>query len=189
VAKVQPIPVRYQIVPHSVMGMLIFVMTDIMLFAGLISAFMIVKGAAPVWPPPDQIRLPVENTAFNTLALLASGFFIFLAGRAFNREPESAQKPFLIALLLGIFFVAFQGYEWVQLIGQGLTLRSGSHGGFFYLIVGLHGAHALAAIIAMAWGNQKLRAGELTYNQFAPIQIFWYFVVGVWPVLYYLVYL
>ena len=35
-AKVQPLPVRYQIVPHGVMGMLIFVVTEMMLFAGLI---------------------------------------------------------------------------------------------------------------------------------------------------------
>ena len=36
-AKVQPLPVRYQIVPHGVMGMLIFVVTEAMMFAGLVS--------------------------------------------------------------------------------------------------------------------------------------------------------
>jgi len=188
-AKVQPLPVRYQIVPHGVMGMLIFVVTEAMLFAGLISAFLIVKGAASVWPPPDQPRLPAEATAVNTAALLLSGAVLFWAGRAFDRDREAAKRPMAAALALGMFFVGFQGYEWVQLIGQGLTLTSSTHGGFFYLIVGTHGLHAVAAIAALAWAFRGLLAGTLTYQQLAPVQIFWYFVVGVWPVLYMLVYL
>jgi heme/copper-type cytochrome/quinol oxidase subunit 3 len=188
-AKVQPLPVRYQIVPHGVMGMLIFVVTEAMLFAGLISAFMIVKGAAPVWPPPDQPRLPVEATGLNTAALLASGAILYFAGRTFDRDPEAARRPMALALGLGAFFVCSQGFEWVQLIGQGLTLTSSTHGGFFYLIVGVHGLHAIAAIGALGWAFRRLLRQELTYQLLAPVQIFWYFVVGVWPVLYALVYL
>jgi cytochrome c oxidase subunit 3 len=188
-AKVQPIPVRYQIVPHGVMGMLIFVVTEAMLFAGMISAFMIVKGAAPIWPPPDQPRLPAEATALNTAALLASGVVLFYAGKAFDRDPDSAKRPMALALGLGAFFVLFQGFEWVRLIGQGLTLTSSTHGSFFYLIVGAHALHAIAAIAALGWAFRLLLSDTLTYPRLAPVQIFWYFVVGVWPVLYALVYL
>jgi cytochrome c oxidase subunit 3 len=60
--------------PHGLFGMAIFVISEIMFFAGMISAFLIVKAAATSWPPLDQPRLPVEETAINTLALLASGF-------------------------------------------------------------------------------------------------------------------
>ena len=188
-AKVQPLPVRYQIVPHGVMGMMIFVVTEVMMFAGLMSAFVIVKGAAQVWPPPDQPRLPIEETALNTAALLASGVFLYLAGRAFRDDPASAKRPMAIALGLGAFFVTFQGVEWVTLIAEGLTLWSGAHGGFFYLIVGTHALHAVAAILGLGWAFRRLLQGELHYNQLAPVQIFWYFVVGVWPILYWLVYL
>ena len=188
-ARVQPLPVRYQIVPHGVMGMLIFVVTEAMMFAGLMSAFLIVKGAASVWPPLDQPRLPVEATAVNTAALLLSGVMLFLAGRAFAQDRESAKRPMALALGLGVYFVLAQGYEWVQLIGQGLTITSSTHGSFFYLIVGMHAAHALAAIMALGWAFRTLLRGDLTYQQIAPVQIFWYFVVGVWPVLYVLVYL
>jgi len=188
-AKVQTLPVRYQILPNAVMGMLIFVVTEVMFFSGLISAFLIVKGAAAEWPPPGQPRLPVEATALNTAALLVSGFVLFLAGRAFDESPQRARRPLLVATLLGALFVGFQGVEWVRLIGEGLTLTSGLLGSFFYLIVGLHGLHALAALTAMTWAYGRLVRGSLPYSSLAPIQIFWYFVVGVWPVLYYLVYL
>ena len=188
-ARVQPLPVRYQIVPHGVMGMLIFVVTEAMLFAGLMSAFVIVKGAAAVWPPPNQPRLPIEETALNSAALLASGAFLYFAGRIFREDAERARLPMAIALTLGLFFVGFQGAEWVGLIQQGLTLTSSTHGAFFYLIVGIHGLHAVAAILALTWVFVRLTRRELTQNQLAPVQIFWYFVVGVWPILYWLVYL
>ena len=171
------------------MGMLIFVVTEAMIFAGMISAFAIVKGAAAIWPPPDQPRLPVEATAINTLALLASGVALYLGGRAFNRAPETATRPLAFALGLGTLFVLVQGYEWVQLIGEGLTLTSSTLGSFFYLMVGAHALHALAAIGALAWAFSCLREGTLTYQRLAPVQIFWYFVVGVWPILYVLVYM
>ena len=58
------------LLPSAVMGTLIFVFTEIMLFAGLISAFMIVRSGSVVWPPPGQPRLPLEATAFSTAALL-----------------------------------------------------------------------------------------------------------------------
>ncbi|MGB5702243.1 MAG: cytochrome c oxidase subunit 3, partial [Polyangiales bacterium] len=69
------VPVRREpVVPSGVLGMLMFVATEIMFFSGLISAFVIGKSnAIGGWPPPGQPRLPVEETALNTAALLASG--------------------------------------------------------------------------------------------------------------------
>ena len=51
---------RQPIVASGVMGMLMFVMTEVMLFAGLISAFSIARSSAILWPPPGQPRLPLE---------------------------------------------------------------------------------------------------------------------------------
>ena len=181
---------REPLLPNGVMGMLIFVATEVMFFSGLISAFIIGKSnAIGGWPPPGQPRLPIEATAFNTVVLLASGVALFLAGRAFDRDTDSAKRPMALALGLGAFFVLFQGFEWVRLIGQGLTLTSSTHGGFFYLIVGTHALHAVSAIAALGWAFRQLVRDSLTYQHLAPVQIFWYFVVGVWPVLYTTVYL
>ncbi len=180
-----PAPRREPLVPSAVMGVLIFIGAEIMMFAGFISAFAIVKaGAMGVWPPPDQPRLPIDETAFNTAALLMSGVFAFLAGRAFARGPSRARTPLLLSIGLGAFFVAFQGWEWLRLLADGLTLTSSTHGSFFYLIVGAHALHAVAGLLVLAAASLALTRGRLDAESFTAVRTFWYFVVALWPVLY-----
>lgn len=177
------------LLPSVVLGTLIFVITEAMLFAGLVSAFLIVKASSVgAWPPPGQPRLPVEETAFNTLALLASGVALWHARRRFAEAPARALRPLWLAIGLGAFFVLFQGYEWAMMLGQGLTLRSSNHGSFFYLIVGMHALHAVAGLALLASTGWRLRRGFLAPSAFAATQVFWTFVVGLWPILYLLVY-
>ncbi|MBC2605145.1 cytochrome c oxidase subunit 3 [Pelagicoccus albus] len=183
--------VRAPAIPNSVLGVIVFIMAEMMFFLGLISAFMISKANAIEWPPIDQPRLPIGATAFNSLVLLASGVTMYLAGRAFSREGfgDKSRSLFLLTVGLGTFFVLFQGFEWIRILGQGLTVQSGNYGAFFYLIIGAHAAHAVGAIIAQIRLFLKFRKGTLRLESFRAGQTFWYFVVGVWPVLYYLVYL
>ena len=176
-------------IPSAVLGTSIFVASETMLFAGLISAFSIARsGSLLGWPPPGQPRLPVEETAINTFALLASGLVLWLAGRAHLKQRQSAARPMLVALGLAAFFVAFQGWEWAQLLGQGLTMLSGQHGAFFYLIIGIHALHCLAAIAVLGWAYRRLATGVLSASTFQAVRVFWYFVVGLWPFIYWRVY-
>lgn len=178
------------LVPNAVLGVLIFIFTEAMLFAGLISAHSITKASSAVgWPPPGQPRLPVEDTAVNTAALLLSGLVVFVAQRRFRRDRAGAFLPLVTGIALGTFFVGFQGVEWVGLIREGLTLTSSAHGAFFYLIVGVHAVHALAALLALGWAALKLRRAVLAPSALAATALFWYFVVGVWPIIYLRVYL
>jgi cytochrome c oxidase subunit 3 len=188
----RPEPMRRpKLMADGVMGMLIFVFTEIMMFAGLISAHAIVRSqvAGEMWPPYGQPRLPVQETAVNTAALLVSGIVLVFAQLAFRKEPSRARLPILLALLLGLVFVGAQGTEWVALLGEGLTIQSSTYGGFFYLIVGAHGVHAIAAILALGWACYELHKRRLTSSQIATVSVFWYFVVLLWPILYLNVYL
>jgi len=183
------VPRRQPLGPNSVVATLIFVVTELMLFAGFISAFTITRAAYNTWPPIGQPRLPVVATLFNTAALLASGVALIMAHRSFDRRPERTGRYLLSALLLGAFFVIFQGAEWAALLREGLTPTSSNHGAFFYLIVGTHALHAVAAILALASVYIKFVRGRLERSTFLATEVFWYFVVGVWPVLYLRVYL
>ncbi|HEY8430442.1 MAG TPA: cytochrome c oxidase subunit 3 [Sandaracinaceae bacterium] len=189
-ARVVVLPVRRPVVPSAVLGMLIFVTTEVMFFAGLISAFVIVESRSTVpWPPPGQPRLPIEATAVNTLALLASGVAVLAAWRAFRREQPRSRVLLLAGLVLGAAFVTFQGVEWVALIREGLTLTVSPHASFFYLIVGAHALHAVGALIVLGRAYALLRSKRLAEPSLRATAILWTFVVSVWPVLYALVYL
>jgi len=154
---------RAPVLPNGVLGMLMFVATEVMFFSGLISAFVIGKSnAVGGWPPPGQPRLPVEETAFNTAALLASGVALYFANRAFKRGDGATKRLLLVSIALG---------------------------GFFYLIVGTHAVHVVAGFLVLLYTYRMLSQGELDRYAFWPAQIFWYFVVGVWPILYWQVYL
>ena len=185
------LPRRRKLAENGVLGMALVVFVEVMFFTGFISAYLIVESSAPPgqWPPPHQPRLPVERTAFNTAVLLASGVVLALAQRAFRRRSPTTRRLVLIAMLLGAFFVVAQGAEWVALIAQGLTMTSSQLGAFFYLVVGAHALHAAAALIGLAFAWRFLATGRLTSSFFSAVQIFWYFVVLMWPVIYALIYL
>jgi heme/copper-type cytochrome/quinol oxidase subunit 3 len=182
---------REPAVPNGVLGMLIFIFTEVMFFSGLISAHAIVKSqsAGAMWPPYGQPRLPIEQTALNSLALLVSGVVLVLTWFAFRRDEQAARIPLLLSIVLGSIFVGFQGMEWVALLAEGLTLQSSAYGGFFYLIVGSHAVHAVGALLALFWTFRRLDRGVLTGHELATVSAFWYFVVLVWPILYWKVYL
>jgi heme/copper-type cytochrome/quinol oxidase subunit 3 len=176
---------------HALFGMAVFVFTEVMMFSGFISAFVITRNSVPPgsWPPADQPRLPFERTALNTLALLASGVLVWMAHRAHARRgPAAARTPLTLGLALGALFVGLQGVEWAGLLRQGLTLQSSQVGSFFYLIIGCHALHAIVALGLLTWCWLSLLAGRLLPSRFGAAQLFWYFVVLVWPALWLVVY-
>jgi cytochrome c oxidase subunit 3 len=183
-------PARRPAVPSAVLGTLFFVVAEVMFFAGLISAFTITRAnqLPGMWPPPGQPMLPAQSTALNTVLLLLSGAALLGSYFVWKKAPAKATVPMLGAWLLGISFVVLQGQEWLSLLGRGLTLTSSTLGSFFYLIVGGHAAHAIGALLALAFACAQQVRGKLTPGFFFGVQTFWYFVVLMWPVIYARVY-
>ena len=180
---------RSAAVEDGPVAMLVFVIFEAMMFVGLLSAFMLTRAAAGgAWPPAGQPWFALEETAFNSAALLLSGALVFLAARAWEKRGALL----LAGIVLGAFFVFFQGIAWVTLIRQGLTLTSSQHGSFFCLIVVMHGANALGALIFLGSSWLRLKPlrdseeprGSPSSSAFSAARILWYFVVGLWPVLF-----
>lgn len=177
---------------NAVLGMVLFLLAELMFFTGLISAYFVLRSGAGAWPPPGQPRLPIEVTAFNTVLLLASGVTMALALGKAQQVVSKGYRAYLIAtLLLGAAFVSIQGFEWVRLIGYGLTTSSSIYGGTFYLLIGVHALHVLGGLAVLGYVLRKTRgflpvAGRGRWLTVAAM--YWLFVVLLWPVLYGLVY-
>lgn len=181
---------RREVVPSSVLGVLLLVGCELMFFAGLISAFTISRAGAEAgrWTTPTAPLLPVASTLVNTAALLTSGACLFMAHRRLTQRLHGAEQLLLSACGLGALFVVLQGREWIGLLSQGLTMQSSGLGAFFYLIVGAHGVHALMALVALGVAWWRLHVGTLTDGFLFGTETFWYFVVLLWPVIYARVY-
>ncbi len=175
---------------NAVVAMALFMTAEIMLFAGLISAHIayMADRVGQIWPPLNEPRLPVAETATSTAALVLSGVILGLSNLRFRVEPNQAVTLLGVTALLGGFFVAFQAVQWVGLLQDGLTVTSSVYGAFFHLIVGTHALNAIVALGFLIWAWKRLRAGTLSGSQFLMVQIFWYFVVLLWPVIYFEVY-
>ena len=165
--------------PNSIFGALLLIATECMFFAGLLSAYFVSRSYVGVWPPVGQPRLPVLNTAGNTLILLLSACTLYMA-----LQGKNAARWLGATVFLGSLFVILQGVEWVRLFQYGLTTVSSLYGAFFYLIVGAHGFHALIGLVLLSiclLGFWK-RNGSVIF-------FYWFFIVLLWPFIYVLVYL
>jgi cytochrome c oxidase subunit III len=181
------------VVPNAVLAMWIVLFAEAMFFCGLLSAHIVLRGQAGVWPPLDQPRLSVGFTGFNTAILLVSGVLIWRC-RA-NLRPDALHKfsrMLWATLVSGALFLFLQGVEWVSLIKFGLTSSSSLYGSLFYTIIGCHALHVavgLLVLLVMVRGFNKGTWGLDEHGGFLAARMYWIFVVAVWPPLYCTVYL
>jgi len=188
-----PVASAEPVVSNARLALLMLLASEAMFFAGLIGAFIVFRLSSSAWPPPFQPRLPVAVTGVNTVILLLSGLTMQLALRAVRAgKSEGLIRHLLATVLLGGIFLGIQGYEWIRMIQYGLTVRSGIYGATFYTLVGCHGLHVLGAVLWLTVVLIQARQGRFTAERCTGVEtcsMYWTFVVGLWPILYGLVYL
>ena len=188
-----PIHPNVPMASNAWLAVLIFLGAEAMFFAGLIGAYIVFRFGSQIWPPPFQPRLPIGVTGVNTLILLASAVTVRLALRA----VIAGNRKKLILMLgvtatLGSIFLAVQGFEWIRLIHFGLTVSSSVYGGLFYTLIGFHALHVFGALVWLLIVFALATTGRFSRERHVGLQtcsMYWTFVVGLWPLLYGLVYL
>ena len=172
--------------------MLIFIFTEAMLFAGLISAHTITRASSAVgWPPPGQPRLPVENTAVNTAALLLSGVaLLYRAARVPARSAPRAFVPLVVGDRARRLLRRLPGRR----VGTADRRGPDAHLEHARRVLLPDRRHPRAArrwprSAALGWAAVRLRRSVLPPSTLGAAALFWYFVVGVWPIIYLRVYL
>lgn len=184
---------------EGIVRMLVFLIFDAMILTGMVGAFVLTRAATgTIWPPADQPWFSPVQTAINTAALLVSAVFVSRAAHIWEKQAARIGPLLLTAIMLGVFFLFFQGVMWIGLIRQGLALGSSQHGNLFYLITATHVAHLVCALIFMGIAWLRLKPfrddddqprGSLTTSTFLAARLVWYFTVSVWPLLYIFLYL
>lgn len=177
---------RKPLVPSAVLGALIFVAAEVMFFSGIMSALTISRAGAAqgTWPPAGQPSLASTMGDASLAIVLASGGLLLAAQRLIARNVQRGRHFLLASALLGATFVLLQVKHASELLGSGLGITSSQQASFFFLLGGLHTAHAVATLVALFVAWRRLGRGALSPGFFAATQVFWYFVVVMWPIVY-----
>jgi cytochrome c oxidase subunit 3 len=184
---------RQPVVSNARLAAVLIIVGESMLFAGLVGMYLVFRLSTETWPPPELPRLPVLITALNSLVLFASVVPMHRALQAVRRDDlVSATRLAAVTGLLGLLFLAVQGFEWVRLVSHGLTLQKGQYGGSFYVLIGCHALHVFVAVLwvgAVTVLAERRRFSAARHDGFEMCTIFWYFVSALWAGLFPLVYL
>jgi cytochrome c oxidase subunit 3 len=165
------------------LGVWILLTAVIMLFAGLSSAYIVLRGV-PAW---QRIELPWLLWP-NTAILLLSSIAIDISRRAIRRNDLLSMKRWLATGgILGLVFLVGQLAAWRQLVAAGVYLPSTLQSGFFYILTGLHGLHLLGGVVALGLVLGKAIKDRLTAFNYEPLKLgalYWHVMDALWVYLF-----
>jgi heme/copper-type cytochrome/quinol oxidase subunit 3 len=151
------------------LGMMLLIGTETILFASFIGAYLVLRFAAPSWPPIGTPVLSLGLSSVNTGLLLVS-------------TALAHAKRLSWTFALGVLFLLLQVTEFHRLYAQGLTLQTGTYGALFFTLISCHGLHVLGGLGILAAAFRKRAWAEYA-------ELYWHFVTAVWLVLFAILYL
>ncbi|WP_228030616.1 cytochrome c oxidase subunit 3 [Gimesia benthica] len=101
-------------IPHSKLGMWLFLATEIMFFSAFIGAYIVLRAGSPGWPTdPDVTHLRIWAGGLNTFVLILSSYFVVMALEGMKAQNFSkARKYLLLTFVLGCLFLGIKSYEY-----------------------------------------------------------------------------
>ncbi len=179
-------------IPAKKMAMWLFIIADTATFAGCLVAYGFIRNATPNWPRPFHSFV---NVAIMTFILVTSSLTMLYAVRAARAgDKAGAFRWTLITAAAGILFAILHIREWLELIGEGMTLfhnpwGTGLFGSMFFSITGLHLTHVTGGVIALIAVGIRYNAGRYNADDLEVLGLYWHFVDLVWMFVVPLVYL
>ena len=185
-------PVAHQSsrVSSTVLGMLLFIASEIMLFGSFFTAYFFVRVVNGIpWPTPP-FELPVFVAGVNTAILVTSSFTMHWSLQSIKRGNRAGlQGGLLLTFLMGLVFLLTQAREYSRV---GFAPHDGAFGTIFYCLTGLHGAHVFVGLCLLAMATTRAFRGHFTPQAHWGVElpgIYWHFVDVMWIVVYFTVYI
>ncbi|MGH2778015.1 MAG: cytochrome c oxidase subunit 3 [Actinomycetota bacterium] len=179
--------------PSSLLGMVIFITSELMFFGALFGAYFTIRAQAGEWPPGDTPHIDALRTGVFTVFLVASSFTQHLGVLAIGRGNRGGLLRWTgITILLGVLFLAGQGLEYAELFAEDFTIGTNVFGTLFFTMTGFHGLHVAGGLLMLSIVVAKGRMGHLTAERHGPAEAvgyYWHFVDVVWILLFTVLYL
>jgi len=180
-------------ISNPVLGMILFITSEVMFFAGLFAAYFNVRANAPHWPPTEPAELAEHFNlhaepwfaAALTVILVISSFTCQFAIWAIRKDNRTGfVRNIAITVILGVVFLIGQLYDYSTI---GFGLGDGVFGTTFYTLTGFHGAHVFGGVIMLSVVLYRAMAGQFSARHHDAVEatsLYWHFVDVVWIALF-----
>ena len=177
-------------VDPATLGMLLFIISEIMVFGAFFTAYFFIRVVGGAHWPADGTTLPKVVAGFNTAILISSSGTIHYA-------QESIRKNNRLGLKLGMIgdlparatFLFIQINEYAHI---GFAPQDHAQGSIFYGLTGLHGAHVTIGLMLLSFITIRSFRGHYSADGYRGMEIpgiYWHFVDIMWIVVYFTVYI
>ena len=180
---------------NAKLGIWLFLASEIMLFGGLFSAYILLRVGSPVWPPSGETHLNIPLATLNTFNLILSSWTIVKSWVALKENDIKGFKMFMgITLLCSILFLIIKYFEYTAKFHHGIFPSTDNFFGIYFTLTGLHGLHVIGGLIVnyYHWGpGLKMwnTEPERFTNRIEIAGLYWHFVDLVWIFLFPTLYL
>ena len=177
-------------VDARVLGMFLFIASEVMLFGSFFTAYFFVRVVNKTpWPTPP-FHLPVLVAGINTAILVTSSFTIHWALQSVKRGNRAGlQAGLLLTFLMGLTFLLTQVLEYSRV---GFNTSDGAFATIFFCLTGLHGAHVFVGLSILLFMTIRAFRGHFSPEAHHGVEIggiYWHFVDVMWIVVYTTVYI
>ena len=182
----------WQGIPTTKFATWLFLASEVMFFAGLIGAYIVLRASHGAWPVVSTL-LNVPLVAGNTFILIVSSLTMVRALAAIeDGDPRGLRLNLVATAVLGAIFLSIQYIEWSALMHEGTTASTDLFGSVFFTLTGFHGLHVLGGVLMLVYGTSKALRGHFTQDNHRGVELmglYWHFVDVVWIFLFTIVYL
>ena len=175
------------------LGIWLFLASEVMLFGGLFSSYVLLRVGAETWPVGASI-LSVPIATFNTIVLIASSVTMVMAWASLKMNDFGKFRLYLGSTVgLAVLFLVVKAYEYSDKFSHDLYPSESTFLAIYFTVTGLHALHIVGGIIVNGYfvgpGSKMWKtAPEQFTNRIEAAGLYWHFVDLVWiflfPVLY-----
>ena len=185
-----PLANRSSRVEPSLLGMLLFIISEVMIFGAFFTAYFFIRVVnGDEWPAAGT-ELPKLIAGINTAILISSSFTLHWAETALKADNRFGfQAGMFSTFMLGATFLFVQINEYVHI---GFAPQDTAQGSIFYGLTGLHGAHVAIGLTLLAFVNIRGFRGHYSATEHRGVEvpgIYWHFVDVMWIIVYTSVYI
>jgi cytochrome c oxidase subunit III len=187
-------------------GTIVWLSSELMFFAALFAMYFTIrsvnKGQGLPWPGAHlDLALGTTNTTVLLLSSVTCQLGVFAVERGQIRRADAIwnvrrwglREWYVLTFLMGLYFDLGQGYEYLGLVKDGLTIHSSAYGSVFFIPTGFHGLHVAGGLVAFLFLlGRTFAAKRFTHEQQVSaivVSYYWHFVDVVWIGLFTAIYL